>query len=149
MGHETPEKIGAGWWSFLRQAALSGDIHFFQRAIVFTSLNFPCPTCRQHFQQFLSVNAVSMYTDQNIDGRSPARFVWLAQNNANHLVGKREMSWEDFKKTYVPNLKPTEPPCVNCAINPGTGQRHQQSAYQQQPAPTYTTPYGSVTIRRR
>jgi hypothetical protein len=53
------------------------------------------------------------YTDTaNVDGNSPLKWVWLAQNDVNKRIGKKQVSWDECKKVYATGV-----PCHECAVD--------------------------------
>lgn len=57
----------------------------------------PCPTCAEHWTEYVSQNPPSAF-----NRRTLSRYVFDAHNAVNRRIGKRQLSWETARRMYAP-----------------------------------------------
>ena len=96
-----PRYIGPGSWAILHMAAKRADaISDFKPFLWLVDTyrqGFPCGDCRKHFDEFCTINPVT------VTGRSDAAFhwTWRAHNNANILTKKPVLDYEVVNKWWT------------------------------------------------
>jgi hypothetical protein len=115
----TADVHGGGYWVFIHTCAVYQP-NMYPQVVQFTKDHFFCEDCRQHFQTEITTLPVEGWTDNNIEGNSPAKHSWYLHNNVNRRLRKRQITWEQFKQLYVKNT-PGAPVCEKCKTDLSSG----------------------------
>jgi hypothetical protein len=115
----TPEEHGSGWWTFLHTASIY-DPMLYAQSIEFTRRHFFCDKCRQEFQREITAVPLTNYrpTDLNRidDIDNYAHHGFNLHNRVSQRLGKRQISWDEFKKIHVKGTPGAEV-CESCRLD--------------------------------
>ena len=109
--------LGPGCWYTLHLMAANAKTTMQKDAfIVLINLykdNFFCEKCRQHFIEFNERDSPENHMNNN---EGLFLWSWRCHNNANTLIGKQNMSYDDAKKLYF-NSEPCTAACSSDVKN--------------------------------
>lgn len=101
----SPERVGAGYWSIIHRIASKARTMEEQEAVVREirrlSKLFPCPACREHWAQYMRDYPPENSIGEGFDGTSAIfEYTWKFHNAVNLRTGKCVLSWRDAKGLY-------------------------------------------------
>jgi Erv1/Alr family protein len=102
-----PKDWGPPWWEYLHKAAIAypraptvADARaVFERFWKFFS-RLPCVKCRAHSSEYLASNPLHLANSESLQ-----RWVWAYHNAVNLRLGKRQISYAEYRELYAAEIR--------------------------------------------
>lgn len=101
INFESKQILGPGSWFALHLMAFNAETNHEHKAVLFLiklySTKLFCGTCQKHFNEFIKNNPPKQSLREKGD---LFYWTWKAHNNANELMGKQGISFNEAKRMY-------------------------------------------------